>query len=634
MKSDKDLGMDAKITRRDLLHDVGLTALGIGISTALPAAAASPINLGSSEGLQDSKSPVPDATNYPPIRTGLRGSHPGAYEAAHALAREGRAFPEPVDLDEEYDLVVVGAGISGLAAAHYYQDRFGRDSRILLLENHDDFGGHARRNEFHQGGKMRLSLGGTHNLEWWNFSKEVKRYLKRLGVDAKRMRKDMQFEYGRQAPNSPAMYFDKDTFGTDRLVAKSDLSAAGGLAEDRIDQFPLSETSKTALKNFYKRRDDVLPDMSRVEKEEYLRTISYPEFLRRYGALDEEAIFLFSKQLHGGWGVEMRAASVMEALEAGLPGQHLLGGDHSEDGWDYPAAMWPDGNASLVRLQVASLIPEVAPKADASNVAVTNFDYGKLDQAGENVRLRLNSTVIRAQDTDGGVYVSYLSNDKLLRLRAKHCVMACYHVIIPHLIPELPQAQKEAMKYQVKVPLVLTNVLLRNTEALDRLGIDSVDCPGRMLSSLFTFRGINTGGFSHDLKEEGPVSLVFWGMISPPKEAIDLQAQRRASRALMLGLSFEDYEREVRTVLDGLLGPAGFDVETDILAITVNRWPHGYAHEYLDLWDYDWEEGNAPHLTAQQPFGKITMANSDAGAYAYTHGAIDEAHRAVKQLPS
>ncbi|MEM6300214.1 MAG: NAD(P)-binding protein [Pseudomonadota bacterium] len=634
MKSDKDLGMEAKITRRDLLHDASLTALGIGIGAAFPTAATSAVEAGPKDASHRPTSPVPDTANYPPVRTGLRGSHPGAYEAAHALAREGRVFPEPVDLDEEYDLVIVGAGISGLAAAHYYQDRFGKDTRILLLENHDDFGGHARRNEFHQGGKMRLSLGGTHNLEWWNFSKDVKRYLKRLGVDAKKMRKDMQFEYGRQAPNSPALYFDKDTFGTDRLVTKADLSAPGGLAEDRIDQFPLSDASKTALKDFYKRRDDVLPNMSRSEKEAYLRTISYPEFLRRYGGLDDEAIFLFSKQLHGGWGVEMRAASVMEALDSGLPGQHLLGGDHNEEGWEYPAAMWPDGNASLVRLQVASLIPEVAPDADASNVAITEFDYSKLDQAGAPVRLRLNSTVIRAQDMEDGVRITYINDDKLLRLRAKHCVMACYHVIIPHLIPELPQAQKEAMKYQVKVPLVLTNVLLRNTDALDKLGVDNVDCPGRMLASLFTFRGINTGGFTHDLDEAGPVSLVFWGMISPPEEAFDLQAQRRASRALMLGLSFEDYEREVRTVLDGLLGPAGFDVEKDILAITVNRWPHGYAHEYLDLWDYDWEEGNEPHLIAQQPFGKITMANSDAGAYAYTHGAIDEAHRAVQQLPS
>jgi spermidine dehydrogenase len=212
-------------------------------------------------------------------------------------------------------------------------------------------------------------------------------------------------------------------------------------------------------------------------------------------------------------------------------------------------------------------------------------------------------------------------------------VLACYHSIIPHLCPGLPQAQREAMRYQVKHPLLLTNVLIRNTDALDRLGIDGVRCPGRLMSRLFTFRGINTGGFEHAIDDPGPVSLIFWGSISPPPAAVDVHSQLRASRQKMLALSFEDYEREVRTVLDGLLGPAGFDVRRDVLAITVNRWPHGYAYEYLDLWDPDWADGEAPHEIARRPFGNIAIANADAGASAYTHVAIDQAYRAVRELP-
>jgi spermidine dehydrogenase len=211
--------------------------------------------------------------------------------------------------------------------------------------------------------------------------------------------------------------------------------------------------------------------------------------------------------------------------------------------------------------------------------------------------------------------------------------MACYHSIIPHLCPQLPEAQSEAMKYQVKHPLVLTNVLIRNTDALNKLGIDGLRCPGRLHAHMFTFRGINTGGFKHDMADEGPVSIVFWGSISPPKEAVTVKEQMRASRMIMLGLDFEDYEREVRTVLDGLLGPAGFDVKNDVLAITVNRWPHGYAYDYLDLWDTDWPDGGAPHEIARKPFGNITIGNADAGASAYTHEAIDQAFRAVQELP-
>ena len=215
---------------------------------------------------------------------------------------------------------------------------------------------------------------------------------------------------------------------------------------------------------------------------------------------------------------------------------------------------------------------------------------------------------------------------------ATHCVMACYHVVIPHLCPDMPAAQKAAQKYQVKRPLLLTNVLLRSSEAMDQLGVTGVRCPGRMHGRMFMFKGINTGGYRHPMKDTGPVPLTLWGSISPPPHVVHLKDQLRASREKMLALTFEDYEREVRTVLDSMLGPVGFDVQQDVLAITVNRWPHGYSHDYLDLWDPDWPAGEAPHEIARRPFGNITIANSDAGADAYTHVAIDQAWRAVSEL--
>jgi spermidine dehydrogenase len=169
-KKDRLLGMDRDITRRDFIHDLSLASLGL----ALPASAAASTANGATA--------ASDAI-YPPVRTGMRGSHPGAFEVAHALALDGKSFRAPTDLDEAYDLIVVGGGISGLAAAYYYRKRFGTDARILILDNHDDFGGHAKRNEFHQGGRMRLSWGGTMNLEYPWFSDEVNELLAELGVD-------------------------------------------------------------------------------------------------------------------------------------------------------------------------------------------------------------------------------------------------------------------------------------------------------------------------------------------------------------------------------------------------------------------------------------------------------------------
>ncbi len=617
-KSDNELGMNGSITRRDFIHDTGLAALGLALPLHLSA--------------QDERSSA--SAYYPPTQTGLRGSHPGSFESAHRLAREGKGFPEPRDLDEEYDLVVVGAGISGLAAAHFYRKRYGEDARILLLENHDDFGGHARRNEFHQGGEMRLALGGTHNLEYWSFSKTVKELMTELGVDVEEMLEHKEFEYGSDGPNGPAMFFDEETYGRNVLVPRCDFTRGKtGAQDETIDSFPISKEAREQLKRFFSARTNVLEGKSSEDVEVYVTSTPYYDFLREYGGLGEEALQIFDNANHGNWGLETRSLSVAECVYEGMPGLNLLGEDELSEDWDYQPAMWPDGNASLARLQVQSLIPAVAPGANADNIALAKFDYSKLDTQSAPVRLRLNSTVINMTNSDDGVAVSYIRSGEVSRVRARHGVLACYHAIIPHLCPDMSEAQRSAQKYQVKIPLLLTNVLIRTSEPMDKLGITGASCPGRMHSNIFMYKGLNTGGFEHRAADTGPVAVTFWGSISPPPEVVDLKSQLRASRGIMLNLSFEDYEREVRTVLDGLLGPTGFDVQRDILAITVNRWPHGYAYEYMNLWDEDFPEGEAPHELARKPFGNITIANADAGASAYTHVAIDEAHRAISELP-
>ena len=624
--SDKKLGMQRAITRRDFVQGAAVT-VGATLHTnalGLPNVATASVSVGA--GAEDI-----ETADYPPIKTGMRGAHPGAYEIAHALARDGAKFPKPTATDEHYDLIVVGAGISGLAAAHYYRKRFGADSKILLLENHDDFGGHAKRNEFHQSGDMVLSLGGTHNLEWWKFSETVNAFMAEHGVDYQAMREQMDFAYGRDATNGQAMWFDEATYGVNRLVTNFNLSAK--LPPKDIDKIPISDAGRESLTRFYGSAPR-LKEWTKAEAEDLMSSISYPDFLRQYGGLTEDAVQLFDKEEHGSWGLEMRALSAAEAIWEGYPGAHLFGEEWVEDSFEYPVAMWPDGNASLVRLMVAKLMPHSAPDVTADNVAIAHFDYSALDQVGANTRLRLNSTVIGVENTDQGVSVTYASSEgELKQVSARHSVLACYHSIIPHLCPAMPDTQKAALKYQVKFPLILTNVLLRNSEALDKLGVDGIACPGRLHARLFLFKGVHTGGYHRPDTADEAVSLVFWGSISPPKDAIDLRSQLRGSRQKLLELSFEDFEREVRTVLDGLLGPVGFDVSEDILAITVNRWPHGYSYEYMQLWDPEWRPGEAPHEIARKPFGSVTIANSDAGASAYTHVAIDQAYRAIDELP-
>jgi len=295
-------------------------------------------------------------------------------------------------------------------------------------------------------------------------------------------------------------------------------------------------------------------------------------------------------------------------------------------------AMFPDGNASIARLLVQALIPSVSVQAKAETIATARFDYSKLDQPQSAIRMRLSSTAVNVKNAKDEVAVVYVNGGQAVRVKSKHCVLACYHAVIPHLCPELPEEQKAAQKRQVKHPMLVTNVLLRNGKSLEELGINGAYCPGRMHAKVYQIQGVDTVGYQQGTDADDPVPLMFWGMMEPPKRGIHIHEQLRQARQSLLDTPFETFEREVRTVLNGMLGPAGFTAASDILAITVNRWPHGYSYGYLDLWDPEWPAGEAPHEIARQPIGNISIANSDAAASAYTQAAIEEAMRAVGEL--
>ncbi|HEX6895898.1 MAG TPA: NAD(P)-binding protein [Bryobacteraceae bacterium] len=637
--SDRSLGMDRPISRRDFWNGM---AVAIGTLGAI-----SP-----SLGQQQSG----EAAIYPPVRTGMRGSHAGSFEAVHAL-KDGTFWKnaaKPADTHEKYDLVVVGAGISGLSAAHFFRKHAGASARILILENHDDFGGHAKRNEFHMGGRMQLVNGGTVSIDSPTpYSLVADGLLKELGIDAPAMAK----KYGGNNPFGelglrPGFFFDKETFGEDRLVvgvpARGRARAATAPAswKEFLAKTPLSARVQLDIARLEEDSIDYMPGLSSAEKKDRLSRMSYKDFLLKVAKVDAGVIPFYQTRTQGEWGVGIDAEPALDCWGMRMPGFQGLNLDHGSaphmsftaagyaDGGSYNFH-FPDGNASIARLLVRKLIPQAVPGGSVEDIVTSVVDYSQLDQAASPVRLRLNSPVVRARHRGDvsharEVEVVYLQGNQLFKVRTRGVVMACWNMVVPFLCPEMPAPQKEAMHYLVKVPLVYTRVGIRNWTAFQTLNMSGTSSPGMYHNGVNLTNGPDIGGYKTSRSPEEPIIL---GMTKTPcRPGLPVREQHKAGRAELLGTSFETFERNIRDQLARILGEGGFDPARDIEAITVNRWPHGYGYEYNPLFDPEWPAGEAPHEIGRKRFGRITIANSDSAATAYTDAAINQAYRAVNEL--
>ena len=624
--------MRNEITRRDFMN-------GVAIGTGAAALA--------SQGLFAQVAPGDSAGSYPPTRTGLRGNHPGSFEVSHALAWKGEKPAEYRKLAEHYDLVIVGAGMSGLAAARFYQQRVGQDARILLLDNHDDFGGHAKRNEVHEAGRILLGVGGSVNLESPKDYSGVAKglLLQDLGVDLGAMTDNIE-DWAIFNPDGGGVLSTHGPDGHVSVVGKwNELMLGIGDCEPAVRALPLPRSQQDKLIELFGGDVDYLSDLSLSEKQAYVQSTSYAQFLEERVGLAEETAALFYPVPKLIYGPAAPRMSIMEAFYLGCPGIQGMSwlGELAEQliagmtGGNESSLYFPDGNASVVRLLVHKLIPEVAPDTKGfSDIAASRFDYSALDRSEHGVRLRLNSTVVGVREGgDDRVVVDYVQGGDALSVTGDHCVLACYNGAIPYLCPELPESQKEALRYGVKVPLVLTNVALEDGHAWSKLGASSVSCPHDPYVVMTVAPPTTTGGHQPPRGPEDPMMVFLLGVPTvEPRGAETSRELLTRARHKVYATEFDAYERQIRSQLQGVLGKHGFNHATDIKAITVNRWPHGYAYEYMSLDDPEWAEGQAPHEIGRAQFGRISIANSDSEAYAYLDAAIDAAWRAVEEQTS
>jgi spermidine dehydrogenase len=565
------------------------------------------------------------------LRTGLRGQYPGSFEVAHE-ARDG-AFAGRLDAEdtgEHFDLVVVGAGISGLTAAHLYRRALGADRRILVLDNHDDFGGHAKRNEFHQAGRVYLTFGGAQSIETpFPYSYTAKAVLADLGIDPTTYK---QYERPERIKGlGLGVFFDREHFLDDKVVP--------GYGDRPWDVFfadaPLSRDVRADLIRLHSTREDYLPELDPLAKAHALKRMSYQEFLLKHAKLLPESLPFFTGLVFRN-NKRVDTCPAYEAWRAEAPG---FAGMQIEPQLKAEAEYFhfPDGNASIARLLVSRLVPQVFPGAPTQeSIVLAAANYAKLDLPENPTRIRLNSTAVRVEHigapdpvTERAVRVVYVQGGRKRQVTAANVILACFNNIIPFIVPDLPADQKGALHYASKVPLQSTSVLVRSWESLQKLGAHAIQAPNCYHTDLWLDAPLSIGGYDSAMDSKDPAVIIMWR--NPNQPGIPRREQNRVGRAAMLTESFETIERETREQLNRMLGKTGFDARRDILGLTVNRWPHGYAYTYDTLADPDLPEADRPHVLGRRVFGRIAIANADSGAAAFANVAIDQAERVVQE---
>ena len=647
------------ITRRDFIN---------GVSYGL-AASVAPIDFLKAKNI--------DPFKYPPALTGIRGNHPGSFDHAHRLALAGGNFLEEIiDLGESNDLIVVGGGISGLSAAYFYQERTASNQNILILDNHDDFGGHAKRNEFQVDGREILTYGGSQSIESPSYYEEVsKKLMADLGIDFQKFYTAYDFDYFKNRGLTSSFFFNKETYGENKIVRnvpnyRYDINHKNNTKPENIKkvvkEMPISDKSKDEFTRLFLDKTDFFPEMTLEEKFYHLENMSYEDYLRKYHKVGDEVVGLFHTMLWSLWGVGTESIPAFGAFSDGLPGFSGLGFTEDEGTTEPENEMYdistydetiegfmsknevsdepyifhfPDGNATIARLLVRKMIPNAISGNTMEDIVTAKADYSQLDLPDQNTKIRLESTVISVKNVNGGVEVIYVNQGKLYKVSGKKCILACYNGIIPELCPELPNKQKEALKYNVKVPLVWIQVAMKNWHMFANKGISRAISPNSFFNNMYIDFPVSIGDYQYPQTFDEPVVFLMNHVPTRPYEGLTNREQHRKGRYDILKLSFQDYEDKI---IDHLSAMFGSDFkEEDLAGITVNRWAHGYSYEYNSLFDNAFFDGRMPdsidnerypHVIGRKPFGNISIANSDSGGSAYVDAAIVQADRAVNEL--
>ncbi len=633
-RQDKGLGMERDITRRDFLN-AALLASGSALM-----AAATPAELLRAQSTTDSAvrpGPSDEWTGYGGVGdyANSNGNTAAVLEAGHQIRdRVFDTFPaSAIDTGETYDCVVVGGGISGLAAALIFQRHAGDGKTCLVIDNHPIFGGEAKRNEFLVDGHRLTAHQGSAFFPIPFPHSFIARFYESIGLKTPRLEYQKWSGSSPEIPLSRTPYLGSAPYGL-YFGAKFGQPQGIWLTDPwgkKLEGAPISSKAREELLKVQSATADAqAPQYHGDAISRRLDTITLEDHLiARHGISQETVRTFLSPDEGGGFGLGPDALSGYTAYAFDM--LHPL--DISDETGQQ---MFPDGNGGIARLIAKTLIPEsIAGGHSLEEVCRNAVNFSALDHAGAPARIRLDSTAVWVKH-DGdpskseSVTVGYTRAGKTYRVKARSVVMAGGSWTTRHIVRDLPDDRRAAYSQFYRSPCMMANVAVRNWRFLYKMGISGCQWFEGLGNYIQIRKLALCGTDAPTIGPDSPVVLTIKVLYSYPGNPTELQGHM--GRAEMISTSFRDYERQIRRQLSDMFARSGFDASRDIAGIILNRWGHAYVSPAPGF--YFGKDGKpAPgDVLRAAPFGRIAFANTDLSGMPDHRSAIIEANRAVGQL--
>jgi len=638
-RADRALGMNSEITRRDFL---GSTLLASGAALL---GANSPAQLLAAQ----------SQANPPLAWNGFSGvgeyanANGNTWEvlsAGHKLRDTSieKSTASAQDTGELFDCVVIGGGISGLAAALFFKRQAAPNATVLVLENHAIFGGEAKQNDFEVNGR-RLTAHQGSAIFFAQYPRSfLAQFYDSIGL------KEPHLDYQKWSGAGPEMTIGRTPYDSAGMSTGqygfwfgADFGTTPGIWQidplgKKFASAPFPETTKKELLRWFSgAASDAAPFLPPKYEGDpisrHLDSITLEEHYSKQFGLSREFLRTFlSSDLGSGSGLGPDALSAYCDYAA-----ELL---HPYEGKGQSLQMFPGGNTTIARLMTKSLIPAaISGEQTVEGVTSGATNFSALDSANSPAKIRLNATVLSAQhdaapEKSSFVSIIYSMGEKLFRLRAKSVVMAGGSWTAKHIPHDLPQSHREAYAQFFRSPCMMANVALTNWRFLAKIGITGCRWFGmgaQGVGNYFELRRLATiGDVPKTISPDFPIVLTI--KVLYPHPGLSTEEQGHRGRGEMLSTSFRDYERRLRQQLTDMFSSSGFDAQRDIAGIILNRWGHAYLSPQPGFF-FGRNGKPAPRdVLRAAPFGRIAFANTDLAGAMDHRFSILEAQRAVEQL--